>query len=138
MKINLIFIILLALFYTFLCTVNAQVEFEHVRFIGGAYNIYINDSDCQVLTDCKKVKAEIVDKGKKEKYSVFGETITTGFGRNLRGYNFYRGNYKYEISRPETRLNNQSDLSKWVLTIYKKNGREGFNKIFSEEGEMNI
>ncbi|WP_130833853.1 hypothetical protein [[Erwinia] mediterraneensis] len=105
-------------------------------FNGERYSINII-SNCEIYFDCENVTGHFLDKKSNNKFqSDHGETINIGYGRNLRGFIFTRGELTYTLRQPND--GNGENLDRWSLIITEKNKQGGEKVIFQERGDIDF
>ena len=128
------FLVLLPLL-TFNCFARAQQDINF-SFNGSRYSINII-SNCEIDFDCENVTGHFLDKKRNNKFqSDHGETINIGYGRNLRGFIFTRGELTYTLRQPND--GNGENLDRWSLIITEKNKQGGEKVIFQERGDIDF
>ncbi|WP_152542601.1 hypothetical protein [Erwinia mallotivora] len=105
-------------------------------FISQRYDIYIYDDKCTMPVDCENITAIIVDKKDNKKLTATGMTITTGVGRNLRGYELSSGKYKFILRQPEAESDKDINFDQWTLLVEVENERGHFILFFRDTGEI--
>ncbi|WP_130833847.1 hypothetical protein [[Erwinia] mediterraneensis] len=103
-------------------------------FDGDRYAIKII-GNCIIVSDCENLTGHFFDKKHKRNFqSSHGETINTGYGRNLRGFIFTHGKLTYTLDQPAEEEG--VDLERWILTITEINKKSDKKIIFQETGDI--